>query len=194
MSDSGPSDPGSNGRQIAGGELDRLADDTTPTAAWRLLCHSLDAGQSLALPLCNPPCQIVALDAALIVHAQAGRQPLLRMQPRAIEPGETRIEASEPTRLLCLQHAFSVQAELIARPLQGPMLLPYRRQTHWLVWLLAGQAHWQRGEVRQAIASDHPAWLDAEHEQRLRIDGGGEIILVKVGAPAGASESLELLA
>lgn len=194
MNDAGPSDPGPTGRPIAGGTLDRLVDDTTLAVSWRLTLHPLDAGQSLDLPAHTPPGQIVALDAALTVRTEAGGQPLLRMQPRATGHGTTRIEASEPTRVLCLQHEPSVQAELLARPLQGPMLLPYRPHTHWLVWLLAGQAYWQRGDTRQTLAGDHPAWLAAEQEHRLRIDGGGELILVRVGPTTSASASLERLA
>ena len=105
----------------------------------------------------------------------------MRLQSAAIAAGDT-VHAAEATRVVRLERADEHTAELIARPLQGSMLLP-TVDVRWLAWLLAGHAHVYAGDHRWTLAPDLPAWLPTTLGGRLRIDGGGELLLLRLNVP-----------
>ena len=157
------------------GELPQGTDDWH----WRLALHTLSADAELpAGP--GEPGQITPLDAPLQLHQHDGHsRALLRLQVARV-PFTGRALAAEATRVVSLHIREGVAAELIARPLQGPMLLP--GGARWMAWLLAGRAEVQWGEARWPLPVDRPMWLPDDDEHRLRIDGGGEVLLLKIDA------------
>lgn len=167
---------------------------TTPQDAardWCLSLHTVGAGAELALP--HEPWfhqQIAALDAPVQRRSDTGgNRLLLRLQVAELDGTDT-VHAEVDTRVIRLQSRTSQVAELIARPLQGPMLLP--AHAHWWVWLLAGRAQVHMGVVQWALPPNQPCWLPSEPGQRLRIDGGGELLLVRLLAEASDAPELAL--
>lgn len=75
-----------------------------------------------------------------------------------------------------------VRAELWHRPLVGPMVLFAEPGQSWAVHLLAGQAHFADGSGLAPLQAGDTAIL-AAGEDRLRhvLEGGGEVLLVRVG-------------
>lgn len=146
---------------------------------WQLALHTLAAGAELpAGP--GEPGQITPLDAPLQLHQHDGHsRALLRLQVTR-EPFTGCALAVEATRVVSLYIREGVAAELIARPLQGPMLLP--AGARWMAWLLAGRAEVQWGDARWPLPVDRPMWLPDDDARRLRIDGGGEVLLLKIDA------------
>lgn len=158
---------------------------------WQLALHTLEAGAELpAAP--GEPGQITSLDAPLQLHPHDGRsRVLLRLQIAHMQMTD-RALATEPTRVVSLHIRDGVAAELIARPLQGPMLLP--AGARWMAWLLAGRAEVQWGDARWPLPVDRPMWLPADAARRLRIDGGGEVLLLKIDARGVDPLTLDTLA
>ena len=70
------------------------------------------------------------------------------------------------------------QGELIARPLNGSMWLPSREGWCWFVHLLGGRAEVEVGNERIEIDALTNLWIDARPGERVRIEGGGELVLV----------------
>lgn len=85
-----------------------------------------------------------------------------------------------PTRAFNLMLRDDAQGELIARPLHGVMLLPVTPGWRWFVHLLAGHAEVQLDAESHPLLPDDNLWIDAQPGQRLRIDGSGEIVLVRL--------------
>lgn len=155
---------------------------------WRLVLHTLDAGNELAIER-TEPARITPLDAPLQLQLQdAPVRSLLRLQVAHMQTAD-RALAAEATRVVSLHLREGVTAELIARPLQGPMLLP--AGARWLAWLLAGRADLQWGEARWPLPVDRPMWLPDDATHRLRIDGGGEVLLLRIDARGVAPLALD---
>jgi len=142
---------------------------------WRLHVQRLAPGIHPALRE-DAPTQLTPLDAPLMLGDAAGHH-LLRLQVASPLPDQA-LHLVEPTRVVRLERSHPNDAELIARPLQGPMLLPTTDQG-WLAWLLAGHAVVKLGEAGWELVAGVPAWLPAEAGQRLRLEGGGELLLVR---------------
>ncbi|MBU6248494.1 MAG: hypothetical protein KGN77_12110 [Xanthomonadaceae bacterium] len=169
-----PAVAGAGGRG-AGIEVASSASHGHCATPWRLLLEQLEAGEHRAHDPATQA-QLAPLDAALILEHAAGR-PLLRLQVTAISAGQS-LHLTESTRIVRLECEQPDDAELITRPLQGPMLLPTAGQG-WLAWLLAGHAGVRLGDAGWALACGVPTWLPAEDGQRLRVEGGGELLLVR---------------
>lgn len=149
---------------------------------WALHLHTLDDGMSLAFGTDHGH-QITTLDAPLALRFAQGERSLLRLQSATMARGDT-AHAIDSTRVVRLERASKDTAELIARPLQGSMLLP-TAGVRWLAWLLAGRADVHAGEQHWTLTPDQPAWLPAATANgRLRIDGGGELLLLRLAAPS----------
>jgi uncharacterized protein len=85
-----------------------------------------------------------------------------------------------PTRAFNLMLRGDAEGELIARPLNGSMWLPRREGWRWFVHLLAGRAEVLAGEARMALDVGASLWIDARSDERVRIEGGGELVLVQL--------------
>jgi hypothetical protein len=85
-----------------------------------------------------------------------------------------------PTRAFNLMLRGEAEGELMARPLNGSMWLPCRQGWQWFVHLLAGRAEVQAGDQHTAIDVGASLWIDVASDERTRIEGGGELILVQL--------------
>ena len=81
-----------------------------------------------------------------------------------------------------------VHAQLWHRPLVGPMVIFAEPVTTWAVYLIAGQARFADDSGLPPLAAGDTAILEAG-TQRLRhvLDGGGEVLLVRVAPIAAGS-------
>lgn len=99
--------------------------------------------------------------------------------------GEARVDCrllAGPTRdFNVMARRDAVRAEVVARPLVGPMVIFAEAGTEWLVHAYAGHAT-ARGEgIELAFAAGDSLHLDFRHGERGRvlIDGAGELVLAK---------------
>lgn len=79
-----------------------------------------------------------------------------------------------------------LQAELLHRPLVGTMLFFAEPGSAWAIHLLAGQASFGRESGLPAMAAGDTAWLSASTRTRYVLDGGGELLAIRVGAAGSA--------
>ncbi|HTV85691.1 MAG TPA: HutD family protein [Dyella sp.] len=85
-----------------------------------------------------------------------------------------------PTRAFNLMLRGVAQGELIARPLNGGMWLPLRAGWRWFVHVLGGHAHIDANGEQLAAEGGANVWIDAQPGERVRIEGGGELVLVQL--------------
>jgi hypothetical protein len=176
------------------GTLTGAAPQTSDDWHWQLALHALEAGAEWPADFTQAT-QLTALDAPLNVRqAEGPARTLLRLQVAHLAAAE-RAHAVEATRVVSLHRRAGVGAELIARPLQGPMLIP--SGARWLAWLLAGRAELQSGDARWPLPVDRPMWLTQmspgpEPGPRWRLDGGGEVLLLRIDAAGEPTTTLDI--
>ncbi|PPU20003.1 HutD/Ves family protein [Xanthomonas arboricola] len=73
-----------------------------------------------------------------------------------------------------------VQTELLHRPLVGTMLFFADPGSAWAIHLLAGQASFGRESGLPPLAAGDTAWLSASMRTRYVLDGGGELLAIRV--------------
>ncbi|KQQ74497.1 HutD-family protein [Xanthomonas sp. Leaf131] len=73
-----------------------------------------------------------------------------------------------------------LQAELLHRPLVGTMLFFADPGSAWALHLLAGQASFGRDSGLPPLAAGDTAWLSASTRTRYVLDGGGELLAIRV--------------
>ncbi|HEX7803391.1 MAG TPA: HutD family protein [Pseudoxanthomonas sp.] len=75
----------------------------------------------------------------------------------------------------------AVVAELLHRPLVGPMLFFTEPGVTWAIHLLAGQAQFdQASELPPLWAGDTALLADGENRGRYALEGGGELLAIKI--------------
>lgn len=75
----------------------------------------------------------------------------------------------------------AVVAELLHRPLVGPMLFFTEPGVTWAIHLLAGQAQFdQASELPPLWAGDTALLADGENRGRYALEGGGELLAIKL--------------
>lgn len=75
----------------------------------------------------------------------------------------------------------AVAAELLHRPLVGPMLFFTEPGVAWAIHLLAGQAKFdQASELPPLWAGDTALLVDGEKRGRYALEGGGELLAIKL--------------
>ena len=72
--------------------------------------------------------------------------------------------------------AFSV--DVLHRPLVGPMV--FFRDAAWFVYLVGGQAEAKCGSERCTLETGSSLLLPQEDAERVVLNGGGEVVLVKI--------------
>ena len=73
----------------------------------------------------------------------------------------------------------ALDAELLHRPLVGNMLFFTEPQAAWAIHLLAGQARFDDAALPPLQAGD-TAWLGAGERRRYSLDGGGELLAIRI--------------
>ncbi|WOB50045.1 HutD family protein [Xanthomonas hydrangeae] len=73
-----------------------------------------------------------------------------------------------------------LQAELLHRPLVGTMLFFADPGSAWALHLLAGQASFGRDSGLPPLVAGDTAWLSASTRTRYVLDGGGELLAIRV--------------
>ncbi len=75
----------------------------------------------------------------------------------------------------------AIAAELLLRPLVGPMLFFTEPGTSWAIHLLAGQARFDRASDLPALwAGDTALLTDDTEKRRYALEGGGELLAIKL--------------
>lgn len=125
-------------------------------------------------------------------HAD-GRETLL-------QPPQQRIDFDGEDALDCQLLAGAVRAfnliwqperatvEVLHRPLVGPMVFLESADSEWLVYLARGRARLRSGERTLELACGDALRLAADGggERRQVVEGGGELLLVRIAARADA--------
>jgi uncharacterized protein len=127
--------------------------------------------------------QFVPLDAGVdIVFPDGHTQHLARFQiaqfdvandPQACLP-------TAPTRTFNLKLRGDAQGELMARPLNGAMVLLAPSGWRWFVLMLSGQAKVIADHRSQQLGANDMLWIDPIPGHPIRIEGGGEIVLARL--------------
>ncbi|KOR39929.1 HutD-family protein [Xanthomonas oryzae] len=73
-----------------------------------------------------------------------------------------------------------LQTEVLHRPLVGTMLFFADPGSAWAIHLLAGQASFGRDSGLPPLAAGDTAWLSAAKRTRYVLDGGGELLAIRV--------------
>lgn len=76
-------------------------------------------------------------------------------------------------------------AQTWARPLVGPMAIFAEPGVEWLVHVFSGHATARSGETEAALGTGDSLHIGFADGGRVLIEGGGELLLVKFGPPAG---------
>lgn len=75
----------------------------------------------------------------------------------------------------------TIAAELLHRPLVGPMLFFTEPGTSWAIHLLAGGAHFDQASGLPALwAGDTALLIDGDERRRYALEGGGELLAIKL--------------
>lgn len=154
--------------------------------AWQWQMTMVDLDQEAEFPAHDDlRRQFVPLDAAVDIAFPDGRtQHLSRFQiaefhranaPRTCVP-------SDRTRTFNLKLRGDAQGELMARPLNGTMVLLAPSGWRWFVLLMSGQASVIADHRSQQLEANDMLWIDPAPGHPIRIEGGGEIVLVRLPA------------
>jgi len=74
-----------------------------------------------------------------------------------------------------------IEAELWHRPLVGSMVLFVEADEYWVVHLLAGRAHCADADTQTELTQADSLLLSSgEGRRRFAIDGGGEVLLIRL--------------
>jgi uncharacterized protein len=90
-------------------------------------------------------------------------------------------------------HAFNLihdparyDAEVLVRPLVGPMVFFDQAATDWLIHLVGGTARLQVGDDSVALGTGDAVHLHGDgSDRRAILDGGGELLLVRLSRQPG---------
>jgi environmental stress-induced protein Ves len=74
----------------------------------------------------------------------------------------------------------TVDAQLLHRPLVGPMMFFSEPGVAWAIHLLAGQATFDPTLGLPSLAAGDTAWLPAGGRRSFKLDGGGELLAIRV--------------
>ncbi|MCC4632538.1 MULTISPECIES: HutD family protein [Xanthomonas] len=128
-------------------------------------------------------------DAGARVAGAARVVELLPPYQRVRFAGEETVDASlldGPTQDFNLMWRRDLlRTELLHRPLVGTMLFFADPGSAWVIHLLAGQASFGRDSGLPPLAAGDTAWLSASTRTRYVLDGGGELLAIRVSPLAG---------
>ena len=101
---------------------------------------------------------------------------------REVERGRLRAELVDgPTHDFNLMWKRDrIEAQLLHRPLVGPMLFFAEAGVHWAIHVLSGRASFKDHQPALQLEQADTALVDASGSGRVLIDGGGELLLVRL--------------
>jgi environmental stress-induced protein Ves len=151
---------------------------------WRWRMTMIGIGQNVEFPThADIRRQFVPLDGPVDVTFPDGRTQHLERFAIAhfdhLNDPEACLSES-PTRTFNLKLRDGAQGELIARPLNGAMVLLAPTGWRWFVLLLSGQANVTADHRSQTMSSNDMLWIDPIPGQPVRIEGGGELVLARL--------------
>ena len=73
-----------------------------------------------------------------------------------------------------------VQATLLHRPLVGSMLFFAEPRVAWAIHLLSGHAQFEPDSGLEPLAAGDTAWLGAGERRRYSLQGGGELLAIRI--------------
>lgn len=74
----------------------------------------------------------------------------------------------------------ALKVDVLHRPLVGAMLFFTEPGVAWAIHLIAGQARFDGASGLEPLAAGDTAWLGAGERRRHAIDGGGELLAIRV--------------
>lgn len=155
---------------------------STQDWSWRLSIAQIDADGPFSR-LEDTKRQFVALDGPVALRfGDQSTTALHRLQVTAFAgddaPHAQLIDG--PTRAFNLMLRHGVSGALIARPLNGAMVMPNLGQARWFVLLLAGSATLTCANEHAVLEPGQPIWIDSADGAAWRMEGGGEVVLVRL--------------
>lgn len=81
----------------------------------------------------------------------------------------------------------AIAAELLHRPLVGPMVFFAEPGTTWALHLLAGEARFDAGSGLPPLHAGDTALLAEPQRTRHLLDGGGELLVIRLEASTGSA-------
>ncbi|MGV7194082.1 HutD/Ves family protein [Xanthomonas axonopodis] len=135
---------------------------------------------------------LINADAGVVSSRAARRVALLPPYQRVRFAGEETVSAElldGPTQDFNLMWRRDLlRTELLHRPLVGTMLFFADPSSAWAIHLLTGQASFGRDSALPPLAAGDTAWLSAATRSRYVLDGGGELLAIRVSPYPGAAE------
>lgn len=152
---------------------------------WRLSIAEVDKdGPFSAFPGVDRELVLLAGEGMRLRFEDGEQVDLLPPHDRIRFSGERALQAeliSGPTHDFNLMWKRDrVEASLLHRPLVGPMLFFAEAGVHWAIHVLSGRAHFKDRQPAELLEQGDTALVDASGSGRLLIEGGGELLLVKV--------------
>jgi len=153
---------------------------------WQWQLSMIDMEQRVEFPAhADIRRQFVPLDAPVDISFPGGRTKHLHrfeiiQLDQANEPEACTPES--PTRAFNLKLRGNTQGELMARPLNGVMVLLAPGGWRWFLLLLSGQAQVIADHRSQSLSANDMLWIEPALGHPIRIEGGGEIVLVRLRA------------
>lgn len=141
---------------------------------------------------CDRTLVLIAGEGGVLRFADGGEQPLQPPHGRASFDGEEapHCRVAGPLQVFNLiTRRGHASAEVLHRPLVGPMVFLPESGVSWLVLLLAGRATLPDHPARLLLEQGDALLLEPEPHAPLRtvMSGGGEVLLARISEPGGAS-------
>ena len=83
----------------------------------------------------------------------------------------------------------ALQVTTLHRPLVGNMVFFSEPHVAWAIYLLAGHAQFDGATGLPGLSAGDTAWLPAGERQRYRLEGGGELLAIRVEYPTTAADA-----
>ena len=174
-------------------EIARSADDSAAGFRWRISIAEIESdGPFSSFPGIARDLLLLEGNGIELVVDDALPRTLSRRFEHVHFKGEAHVACrllAGPTRdFNVMARRDAVRAEVVARPLVGPMVIFPEAGSEWFVHVFAGQAKARSGEETLVLATGASLLADFRDGagQRLVLDGGGELVLVKFTAAQAA--------
>ena len=152
---------------------------------WRLSIAEVDKdGPFSAFPGVDRELVLLAGEGMRLCFEDGERVELLPPHDRIRFAGERALQAeliAGPTQDFNLMWKRDrVEVSLLHRPLVGPMLFFAEAGVHWVVHVMSGRAQFKDRLPIHVLEQGDTAVIDASGSGRMLIEGGGELLLVRI--------------